>query len=95
MSTQTFTRPLILRDLGGLQPILLLFQISHENYSRIAQFQQVDAHKPSMTNAFTTKLALANGATRPFRLPLMSATVATIVLTGVMKKTQRKKLSEV
>jgi len=61
------------------------------------RFQYVDAHMPSRTNAFTTKLTatavhvsnVANGALRPIRLRLMSVTIAVIVVTGVMKRNHR------
>ena len=67
----------------------------------MVQFQYVDAHIPSRTNAFTTKLTaaaaqvsnVANGAFRSIRLRLMSVTIAITVVTGVMKRNHSAKTS--
>jgi hypothetical protein len=67
----------------------------------VVQFQYVDAHIPSRTKAFTTKLTatavhvsnVANGAFRPIRLRLMSVTIAITVVTGVMKRNHSAKTS--
>jgi hypothetical protein len=61
----------------------------------------VDAHIPTKTNAFTTRLAtiavhvsnFASGAIRPVRLGLMTVTIAITVVTGVTKRNQRVKIS--
>jgi hypothetical protein len=65
------------------------------------QFQYVDAHIPSRTSAFTTRLAaiavhvnnFASGAIGPVGLRLMSVTTAITVVTGVMKRNHRVKIS--
>src|SRR5260370_8955309 len=67
----------------------------------IVGLQYVDAHIPSRTNAFATRLTaiavhvsnLANGAIRPIRLRLISVIIAITVVTGVMKRNHRVKIS--
>jgi len=66
-----------------------------------AQYQYVEAHIPSSTNAFTSSptviavqaSTLVNGVIRPVRMRFVSVTMAMTVATGAMKRNHNVKIS--